>query len=996
MLLPGSHALMSVTARELSRYLYQLTGTLSPIIDHEPEDGARIQLASERPEPPSHLTDLSLQRCTILASDSGVTITGATPLGTLYGVYTLLEHLGVGFFLGGDTFPDTEPAITIEPGLRITAEPALAVRGSNLHGNLLAGASGWNENDWRFYIDQMARMRCNLFMLHIYSSEPGAGYEADRQLTHQGAPHSSLRPLFGIHPMRTSEFSFGQSVYFDQDVFGAPPVNDSDDPTAQALGMEVILRETIRYGRSRGVYAAVGFETPSRVDPTDSRVRRGFEERVRQFLRRYPDLAYLCLWQPESQGVFGEDIPKSRSAARLLAHHRDAFAYLWGPRRIYAGVHLAEFALLAHRVMREVAPNVRLVISGWGGDRWMRFADYARGLDQVLPKDIVLTCHENVDCTLTDTVSQAWGQLPPDRERWAQPWVESDGDECWTRQANVEPLSRLLPDALSKGCQGALALHWRTRDFEEELRYLARFSWQPEISTQEFYAECARLMFGPGHEKMVGEAIGDLHRLGGRWTGIHGGLECAPEFAWTGRKPHWPFELDAEAVHLVRAEAETAVAYLSEHGFRSASVAFARLAGELGNIANGNPRESVQMLAELEGEAFGIWSEMLAADPPLEAWGIVHGVAERLHYLSTRADHSRRTDELLEIRDRILRSKLGSEALAAPAERMERFAYLLNTMEVMLSLDRVSVALAEPGPVHALLCQAEAAAIDGNRRRAAQLGARVYEAIVGCDVRDMLEHQAAKLTTQCDWAVLALMHTKAMPAYWREIGRAEELMPVAPPRQVHLALAHGGVCITWQAAPSAAGYHVHRRIHGTSHFTRVTREPISTEQDWLPLWYPAQAGRSITFVDRPSEPGHYEYAVTAIDADRWESPRSHSSSIRFGLEPCSPRVLGLSQGFCLIAGQPHEVSVIVPPDHADEVAGVTLRWRTIGADRWQETQMLRRFRRSYHAAIPVLEPDAMGVEYHVEAVTRSGQVSRWPRGRPWTATILDPPCQAKL
>ncbi len=39
-------------------------------------------------------------------------------------------------------------------------------------------------------------------------------------------------------------------------------------------------------------------------------------------------------------------------------------------------------ARLGHAMLKRLAPGVPLVISGWGGDRWMRFSDFYVGLDR--------------------------------------------------------------------------------------------------------------------------------------------------------------------------------------------------------------------------------------------------------------------------------------------------------------------------------------------------------------------------------------------------------------------------------------------------------------------------------------------------------------------------------------------------------------------------------------------------------------------------------------
>lgn len=982
-LFPEPHPMMRTAARELSRYLYQLTGALSLIVESKTPDKINIELVSKRQDLPRTLDNTDDQGFILQASGEMLTITGETPLGVLYGVYSLLEHLGIGFFLGGDALPETQSNSEISSDLNIQAKPAFAVRGSNLHGNFIAGASGWSEDDWRYYIDQMARIRCNLFLLHLYGSEPGAGYEVNGEVIYQGPPHSSNRAMFGINPARTSEFDFGTGSYFDRETFGAPPV-EAETYTGQISGMEEILKSAIRYGRKRGVYAAVGFEAPIRVDPANAKVREAFAEHVRQFIRRYPDLSYFCLWQCECHGILGEDMPDSDTARALFDQHKDTFAYLGGDRRIWAGIAFSEFAKLAYDVLQAEAPGMRMVVCGWGGDRWMRFADYAQGLDNLLPQDIIFTCHENVDITLSDTVSEAWGGLPPERERWAQPWIESDGEEMWTRQANVEPLSRLLPDALAKGCSGALCLHWRSRDFEEELRYLARFSWQPDIENQEFYSECARLMFGKDREEAMAEVLGDLQKLGGRWTGIHGGLECAGEFLWTGRTPHWAYEADYEAVDIIQKHAKWARNFLAENNLPEGSAAFAAISNRLTAILE---PENIDMndLREVEEEAYSAWLKLLPNDLPEVTWGIVHGVEEKLHHLTTRANRANRTNKLREIRQKLIKCRT---EYPPDGDIHERFNFLLSTVDVVLALDKVSVTLAEPGPVLDLLTQAREAQKNGNSDQLLAFASQAYQAIVSTNVKKVLEAQTGKLTTQCEWAVLALMNLKMMPLYWKTLKQAEDLLPAVPPRCIHLRVKNDAVEISWESDRPAHGYHIYRRSSG-SEFEKINREPVGADARWLPLWYPWSIGRMYAFIDQPNELGEYEYAITALDENGCESPMSHSEIIRFSLPQRLPGILGIKQDFSMLAGEVREVRAIVIPSVGDEITSVILHYRKIGEDNWSELPMLWYYKRAYHTQLPAFGSNTAAVEYYVEAQTQSGQSSRWPKDRHWTATLLE-------
>ena len=63
-------------------------------------------------------------------------ITAARPVGVLYGVYLLLERLGFGFYLGGDTFPAAGSPLEVDAALDESHVPAFAVRGALPWGNL--------------------------------------------------------------------------------------------------------------------------------------------------------------------------------------------------------------------------------------------------------------------------------------------------------------------------------------------------------------------------------------------------------------------------------------------------------------------------------------------------------------------------------------------------------------------------------------------------------------------------------------------------------------------------------------------------------------------------------------------------------------------------------------------------------------------------------------------------------------------------------------------
>ncbi|HEY3378814.1 MAG TPA: hypothetical protein VGL77_15105, partial [Armatimonadota bacterium] len=412
------------------------------------------------------------------------------------------------------------------------------------------GPTTWGLEDYKFYFDQLARMRGNMLLMHWYDDEPGGAYEVDGEFLVGDRAHNTLSKSWGaIERLRTSQFYFGTGAYFDEEIFGSPECETSPTTIEEIRRSIVAFSEATRYAQRAGVKVAAGFEAP-RGTPTDIEVANNFRARVRQFLRRNPHLTYFALWQHESGGSAGSALPEPGTPAdALFQRQRADFDYLGNLMRVWEAIRYGEFARIAYEVMKEEAPHLRMVMVGWGGDRWMHFADYCLAYDKRMPADVAFTCHDNILAAVGPNVSTPWGQLPPERERWALPWVEGDVNDCWVRQANVEILGKLAPDALRKGCQGLLTLSWRTRDVEEETGYIARFAWEPTLTPDQFYRVLARHAFGADLEEYMGERLGILQKLGARWTGMLGAAECSG-MRWAGFAPpaaHVPFEINGAA-----------------------------------------------------------------------------------------------------------------------------------------------------------------------------------------------------------------------------------------------------------------------------------------------------------------------------------------------------------------------------------------------------------------------------------------------------------------
>jgi len=538
--------LLDLASRELQRYWYLASGRMLPIgaqsglpcfalgsPDQNPAI-ARLVAAGKLRWDPSALGDQGYVLKTVDDGGRRLTIAaGATGVGTLYAVYDLMGRYGFGFYLGGDALPPRG-----DPGfldLNEVRTPALKIRGSLPWYNFLNSPTTWNLADHKRFYDQMAKMRMNFVGFHAYDYEPFCAVPIDGQYRYGQPLQTTSQSVWGTVPMKTSEFGFSTGDCFTREYFGADAAFGYDTPQQGIEQAQDVLSRGLAYARERGIHVCLGFEVSG--DPSDPTVERDVVLRMRHVLQRYPMISYLWLWQSEGRGSGGNEPapPRRTGLGNYYARTRHHFDYLQQPSRIAEAVRVSYFAHLGHNVLSRYAPGVRLIVSGWGGDRWMGFSDFYLGLDKTLPPDVVFAALDNIDPTAAPAVSHAYGEVSPGRERWPIPWFESDGGgtrrDQWGPQCNVLPFTALCRDALAKGSQGLLGIHWRSRGVEEVAAYVSEFAWDPQLSYEEFYDRFARRCFGPEIGPELSRVLCDLEALGPRWTGSHGQVECG-SFWW--------------------------------------------------------------------------------------------------------------------------------------------------------------------------------------------------------------------------------------------------------------------------------------------------------------------------------------------------------------------------------------------------------------------------------------------------------------------------------
>jgi len=549
-----------LAAAELQRYFALLCGTVPTLRADVPTDGPAVLVGAVAlaeatragVAPPASEQALLVQ--TVTADDRRLLlVVGGTPVATQWAAYRLLEALGCGFYLGGDALSSVDPERRL-PELPIVEEPRFAVRGTLPWYNFLNSPTTWNLSDHQRFYDQLAKQRANFVGFHSYDWEPWAAFpreENGTQVMKGGEPAATSaavhrRDIWGVSPVPVDEYSFGTGRLFERGLFGADVALDWVTHDEGIQRAQAMLAEALGYARWRGIRTCVGFEVAG--DPLNPANEEELRARLTHLTTIYP-LDYLWLWQAENRGrVVLHDVGDQAERDRELAAR---FAYLGRPDRVAEGVRVARYFLLSHQLLKEVAPSVRLIVSGWGGDEWMHFTDFYLGLHELLPPDVIFAALDNIDPTMAPVVSAVYGQIARERECWPIPWFESDGGgtrrDQWGPQPNVHAFAPLLADAERKGCRGILGIHWRTRAIEEVAAFTFRRAWSPDLDPATFFADFARASYGPAAADAMARIHIRLEELGPRWTGAAGQIECA-RFSWftTDQRTDRPRLLDRD------------------------------------------------------------------------------------------------------------------------------------------------------------------------------------------------------------------------------------------------------------------------------------------------------------------------------------------------------------------------------------------------------------------------------------------------------------------
>lgn len=480
-----------LAAQEVRRYYYLRTGRLLPIAEslEGRADGAAIVVGMKsRPGVAALLADEALkaavggldteQYLIRVIQHRGrpvVLVVGGDPTGTLYGVYRLVEQMGVRFFMHGDVIPDAP----MPPALTVTNEsgkPLFDRRGIQPFHDFPEGPDWWNVDGYKAVLSQLAKMRMNFFGLHTYP-EGGVGpepvvwigppgdveYDVIVKHSYPSRHFTTLNGTWGYKATKTSDYLFGAAAMYDRDDFGPDTMRGMSpwpkSPEAQNElfhRMGVVLKDSFRWAHRLGIKTCVGTETPLVIptpvkerlkaagkNPADPAVvQEIYEGMFQRIIKAYP-LDYYWFWTPEGW-TWSKVTPQQIDGT--LADFRAAMA-----------------------AAKKVKAPFTLATCGWVLGPPQQPALF----DNLLPKDMPMSC---INRQVGHTPVEPGFAKVSGRPKWAIPWMEDDpalaSVQLWAGRMRKD-----AADALAYGCTGLLGIHWRTRILAPNVAALADAAW---------------------------------------------------------------------------------------------------------------------------------------------------------------------------------------------------------------------------------------------------------------------------------------------------------------------------------------------------------------------------------------------------------------------------------------------------------------------------------------------------------------------------------------
>ena len=176
---------------------------------------------------------------------------GGSPVATLWAVYDLVEQFGVRFLLSGDVFPESPGRLAL-PDIDETREPVFPDRMWRLMNDEPHGPEMWSLNEhWRV-IDQLVKLKFNAIFFQTYAYHPFVHYEF------KGVKKTTATLNFGLKYPIDDEM-IGREHFGDTDEFINPEFQNCRTYEQWLETGKRFTHTVFAYAKQRGMRVGMGF-----------------------------------------------------------------------------------------------------------------------------------------------------------------------------------------------------------------------------------------------------------------------------------------------------------------------------------------------------------------------------------------------------------------------------------------------------------------------------------------------------------------------------------------------------------------------------------------------------------------------------------------------------------------------------------------------------------------------------------------------------------------
>ncbi len=963
---PNASAIEQYAARELQRYLYQVSGSLLAIEKAEPNrtlsgqvfllgtrdsnpliaqlaEAGQVQISATDPGPQGYVLKRVAQASPLPRSTETLVIAGSDTVGCLYGVYGLLEdYYGIGFYLGGDVLPDKKSPLQL-PDVDERKKPAVAIRGFLPWTNFPQSATSYSWQDWKFIIDQMAKMRMNFLHIHNYNGEAGHNEMFHNVVCNGITPRVWMATARSGHAWGgrpgwdPNQYLFGASDLFDDYDFGADCARHNEHlSNAQAFRKGVSeFQKVIAYAHTRGVKIGLGLDIDLLPPELAAKKIRADDPqlvaaRVGQVITDYPDLDYLLCFQSES--IFSDK-------ARYKVWHK-----------VFDGFYQA---------IKERAPQIRVAVAGWG----INAEDVAS-----LPPDVICAPIAKYSAGCEN------GAIYGNREYWGCPWLERDGGSSEYYYPYNLNLSETIQAWQSRApnMKGFYCLTWRLTDaIDPKMSYIAKAPWYDAgkyDSSEKAYREYAEQNYGAAAAVAITKIINQNEPFASDWG------ECmpTPPFAEPSAAGGYLLNIATFSVHPKGAKGEPLVAANSSqhHGTQNAPCSEGGLC--VGFIEDGH-------WLRFDHVDFGVAADTFEA----RVAALSHGGEIELHLDSLEApvlgvctventgDWQKWVTRKARIKPTSGQHTLYLKFRAPDISKVE-FAKAVGQLKVIDGCIAAAEFPSQKARLRLLRCRiaAEKDHIELNQE---------FSHYTWTDLPGAMESWAQNFVYRVTdisslGNVVSSQNRFVQLDYVKKQNELRQGLAVPPPASVTARGKPKGAVVMWQNAEEAPG----PKSKAQSPKSEV--RGFNVYRDGKKLNVALLPPSTTSYTDKAN--GRFRYTVTAVAPNGAESLPSVPVTCEAGpTDHTPPHIVVISPPTSAMEGAPVWVEARVLDNRSYDNISATLHYRVPGAKRWRSMPMTRRVKAIFTAQIPPREVRATGLEYYVVASDRSN-VALFPVSAP--------------